>query len=60
MSLTSLHYKYYCIINLERESRLFFFKEKVIVECDKETGGFTYIIFTVPMNSGYRKYFEFE
>ena len=39
---------------------IFFFKEKVIVECDKETGGFASIIFTVPMNSGYRKYFEFE
>ena len=49
-----LYYKF------RKRKPFFFFKEKVIVECDKETGGFTYIIFTVPMNSGYRKYFEFE
>ena len=50
-----LYYKF-----RKRKPFFFFFKEKVIVECDKETGGFTYIIFTVPVNSGYRKYFEFE
>ena len=49
-----LYYKF------RKRKPFFFFKEKVIVERDKETGGFTYIIFTVPMNSGYRKYFEFE